>query len=749
MTGIKLTNCNDIEINACDINHFAIGVEISGTSNSLGSIASFQGFGLNIAQAAIAPVETKSYQFKIDGNVFTIKCKAGMTYGDLISAINAAPEFYPTYRANIENGDVIIRTMADTIDIERPKAQHDLIAMLACEPTPMVKVSQTYASFGLSKFNNGKGVDPNDLAVIIPDMIYTFGLDGKEVAFLSQEADGTTWAELFELIKNHKVLKGYDMRFTGGDFVIYRAAASVTLSDGTRFKHLFQEIGTTYTRSQTTTDIYQLLNVDTKISLNLPPTTYSILVNNQEYSFEVIPGMTWYGLCGAMNEQFEGKFTASVYNDNIKIQSYSDIKVDKIQLSLFQILGVNPTDAINGAEDSRSDRSFNIRLIGNLIHHNQTGVRMINCNDVDMDENQVYYNNVGVWQLPSSYHVFYRGEVYENKTYGIRNTDKTGGDHDIDASETWWGSRRGPSGVGPGDGDKVSSNVIFAANRLNGSEPELSYPNTKNFILGMLGYPTIKVELTNEQLQMCVDKATFKFTQYMTPKPTYYPVYCAGGIGILSPGLSKDEIMAVYSGGGGDVGDLAAMAGMIPDSFLNALGTGNNAMMIAGNYGAGYTYYAATGGITITAAGFSSGSGAAGGGMPLTEIYTRNAYLESMAYNMGTIPTYELYSAWDAGTGKYQDHIRVHPAITGLILIKYNRPLNEEELDSLEWVQKYALTWGKEMLGRVRSKYATIPGPGGDITMDGAALLSEATTDRAECLKELYEIQPPILIDIG
>ncbi len=67
-----------------------------------------------------------------------------------------------------------------------------------------------------------------------------------------------------------------------------------------------------------------------------------------------------------------------------------------------------------------------------------------------------------------------------------------------------------------------------------------------------------------------------------------------------------------------------------------------------------------------------------------------------------------------------------------------SRDIREES-----WVRDYATAIMKIRLGRVRSKYASLPGPRGDISMDGSSLISEGREDlerlRNDARKEYEE----------
>lgn len=56
-----------------------------------------------------------------------------------------------------------------------------------------------------------------------------------------------------------------------------------------------------------------------------------------------------------------------------------------------------------------------------------------------------------------------------------------------------------------------------------------------------------------------------------------------------------------------------------------------------------------------------------------------------------------------------------------------------------QWIRKYTLALAKEMLGIVRSKYASIPIPGAEVNLDGDTLRTEASTDKENLITQLRE----------
>ena len=116
---------------------------------------------------------------------------------------------------------------------------------------------------------------------------------------------------------------------------------------------------------------------------------------------------------------------------------------------LLSAFGTTPPEAVIGGEETREDRSHHINIIGSLFHENTIGVRIMNANDITfLNNTKIYQNtNIGIWQMPSSYNIKFRGEIYLNGNYGIRNTDRAGGPHEVDAMDSWWGDITGPSMV--------------------------------------------------------------------------------------------------------------------------------------------------------------------------------------------------------------------------------------------------------------------------------------------------------------
>ena len=57
-----------------------------------------------------------------------------------------------------------------------------------------------------------------------------------------------------------------------------------------------------------------------------------------------------------------------------------------------------------------------------------------------------------------------------------------------------------------------------------------------------------------------------------------------------------------------------------------------------------------------------------------------------------------------------------------------------------QWIKKYGLALCKELLGTIRSKYASLPIPGAETTLDGDTLRNEATAEKEVLMTQLREM---------
>jgi hypothetical protein len=69
-----------------------------------------------------------------------------------------------------------------------------------------------------------------------------------------------------------------------------------------------------------------------------------------------------------------------------------------------------------------------------------------------------------------------------------------------------------------------------------------------------------------------------------------------------------------------------------------------------------------------------------------------------------------------------------------------NIPYDKINSIGKQWIRRFCLSICKEMLGHIRSKFATIPIPGESVTLNGTALITEAKSEQKELREELIKI---------
>ena len=76
--------------------------------------------------------------------------------------------------------------------------------------------------------------------------------------------------------------------------------------------------------------------------------------------------------------------------------------------------------------------------------------------------------------------------------------------------------------------------------------------------------------------------------------------------------------------------------------------------------------------------------------------------------------------------------------VTNVSNVPYNNPVFEQ-INSIgkQWVRQYALAAVKETLAYVRKKYASIPIPGAEVTLNGDDLLTDARAEKDKLLEQL------------
>lgn len=250
---------------------------------------------------------------------------------------------------------------------------------------------------------------------------------------------------------------------------------------------------------------------------------------------------------------------------------------------------------------------------------------------------------------------------------------------------------------------------------------ELVREQIKDYVLLMLGAPVVKVELDQQSLDGAVDFALQVFEDYCGRE--YYTYYTF----LTTPGQS------VYK--------MPDEVGLIRNVYYKK----------QGNFG-------------------FQGSDL-GGALPIEYFYPGGAYgstqggmIDPTQPMWGKMGEWVLYKQYEMMYSRISSQVGGWEWISGLGNIKlYPIPCRSTWV-SVQYLQKHAdfkqvnqamqegaLCFAKIMLGRIRSKYQQLPGPGQGMQLDGQALLQEGREEKKEWEERLVtrfgEPQLPITMD--
>jgi hypothetical protein len=144
------------------------------------------------------------------------------------------------------------------------------------------------------------------------------------------------------------------------------------------------------------------------------------------------------------------------------------------------------------------------------------------------------------------------------------------------------------------------------------------------------------------------------------------------------------------------------------------------------------------------------GSGYWGGIYPQTTVVQTLQTMESMAKILSADLDWEFYR--DNMTDPVTRLLRVMsaPKQGGTAVYRYRVDPKDIKLEHYDarhlWlVREWALAEAKYTLGRIRGKFSSLPAAGGERTLDGDALISEAREDKEKIEAKVLDFQGPVL----
>jgi hypothetical protein len=223
----------------------------------------------------------------------------------------------------------------------------------------------------------------------------------------------------------------------------------------------------------------------------------------------------------------------------------------------------------------------------------------------------------------------------------------------------------------------------------------------------MLGAPAIKLELDEQNIDFCIDQSLKIFEDYAPREYFQYYVF--------------------RTTAGKSVYELPPEVGMVRNVFYKEQGT------------------------------FAFQASDLDGAIPIEYFYPGGAYssiqgglidpIQPIWGRMGEWVLYkqyeQMFSRVSSNLGGWEwvggfRNIKIYPVpyASQQVIVHYLQKMKDWP-EVLQAMQEGALTYAKEILGRIRTKYQQVPGAGGGVVMDGQALLQEAREDREKWFENL------------
>lgn len=271
-----------------------------------------------------------------------------------------------------------------------------------------------------------------------------------------------------------------------------------------------------------------------------------------------------------------------------------------------------------------------------------------------------------------------------------------------------YGGARATDYAQPGDIDVSKLNTGL---EVDGVQFNLFEQTIYDYVLAQLGHPIISVELSPFQVKTCIDESISKLDYHAPQWANQFAVFDA------SAGINLYDL---------------------PQFMINNISyVGYKKDILGLNYTPGSLAF------DITLAFFNTNRFFQGGG--LGDFFLTQQYLEIMRRVLSN------EGSWSIVNNKY---VQLYPGPTETptpVIVEY-RALDSNTIHHAyrNWIQRYALACAKGILGRIRGKYRSLPGPGGGAQLDGGVLVQESAQEKKELMEELRtEIEEGPMFIVG
>lgn len=232
------------------------------------------------------------------------------------------------------------------------------------------------------------------------------------------------------------------------------------------------------------------------------------------------------------------------------------------------------------------------------------------------------------------------------------------------------------------------------------------YEGIKNFIMSRLGYPTVKVYTTAEQLDTVVWESINRYYEYKDDVLKEH--YMSGTSGqstydippVIVPKFIREVIYRPSD-------PLMSLTGVMQDTYI--------------------LYYL---------------QNAGGASNFIVDYWMTLASYEEYVRILGNQPHWEIIN---------ENQLRLDPVpSTPFTLgIRYSEMPAENVIGNIRWIRLYSLALAKQTEGEIRSKFSSFTAGSGDISLNGDTLKSESMTEQQKLEEELFQKQYPLGFILG
>jgi len=257
--------------------------------------------------------------------------------------------------------------------------------------------------------------------------------------------------------------------------------------------------------------------------------------------------------------------------------------------------------------------------------------------------------------------------------------------------------------------DDIGANLYAPAASYETDATELSpfYREIYDFIMARLGHPVVRVELTPYQVKTAIEEAVQRMSYHAPVWTKQYAVFqtqIGENVYELPQFIADNLTYVIYKK---TLLSIQAQAGTLEfDYFIKYF---QDSHLFSD---------------------FSVG-----------EFYILQMHLEMVRKILSQ------EGSWDVLNGRFLQ-VTPTPVVDDYCILEY-RALDSNTIHYAykSWIKRFALACSKEILGQIRGKYKTLPGPGGGAQLNGEMLSQQAIQEKEALVQELLtELEEPPLI---